>query len=328
MEIPIQITDKEDVSVDLLKRSLEDALYRSDVEPRIPTEYTGVRGFYPDNIKIRKLAYAAIEEFNLPVVRTWYKYGQYEPYDRLRPKSLTVGPSSDEAYIPSKEKIPVTEEHLIKYFLDRGLQEIFSQDLFDFLTENYIEWEPDPYTDAYLSSTNLIKLLERIGNHSRREIVNDISETYDDFKDISLDLRYHINRIDTFDEGVESHFKGYLTSLDQTLIKIEENSELSKDQMESLEQSRIIYHEYILPWMGIQISLDKAEGPKKSLEAFDKSGEEILRADKTIWRTQLKGWNTDLQEKGLIADYSTVRSAGPEPAPSIRLLHEAAFENS
>jgi len=80
--------------------------------------------------------------------------------------------------------------------------------------------------------------------------------------------------------------------------------------------------------MGIQISLDKAEGPKKSLEAFDKSGEEILRADKTIWRTQLKGWNTDLQEKGLIADYSTVRSAGPEPAPSIRLLHEAAFENS
>ena len=328
MEIPIQISDKEDTSVELLKRSLETALYKSEINLTIPSEYTGVRGFYADNIKIKKLAYSAIEEFDLPVVRTWYKYGQFEPYQRLRPKSLDIGTHTQDAYVPSAEKIPVTEEHLVEHFIDQDLRSIFNQDVFTFLTENYNQWQPEPYTDLYLASTDLIQVLEKTNLQSQEEFINDIGDKYNKFKDSSIDIRYQLKQNERMTDSLTHHVQKYLKPLEEALMRVEETSELTEEQASTIRQSRVVYHEHVLPWIGIEISLDKSEGPKESIRSFDKSGQDILSTDKKSWETQIKGWNTSLQEHDLKADYSTVRSTGPEIADSIKSLQDAAFKSS
>ncbi|MFC5278523.1 hypothetical protein ACFPM1_07105 [Halorubrum rubrum] len=328
MEIPIQISDKESTSVELLKRSLETALHKEGVELTIPSEYTGVRGFYPDNIKIKKIAYSAIKAFDLPIVRTWYKYGQFEPYDRLRPKSLNVQASSKKAYVPSPEKVAVTEEDLIDHLLGLDLRETFNKDIFTFLTDNYEEWNPEPYTGIYLASTNIIEVLEQIEHLSQEEFINNIGSNYDQFKDSSIDLQYQIRQNDQIEDDIGSHVREYLTLLDESLMKIEERSELTEDEVDTIRQSRVVYHEYVLPWIGMTISLDRAEGPGDSLESFNRSGQNILNADKPSWKTQLKGWNTSLKEHNLRADYETVRSTSPEATNSIKSLQDAAFRSS
>jgi len=324
--IPIQIRDNERAAIQLLKPALESALYESKIDLDIPEEYTGVRGFYEDNLKINKLAYAAIEEYNLPLIRTWYKYGQYEPYDEIDPKALDIGDNSKDAYIPSSLKTDVTQGRIKDYLLDRDLPSMFEKELFEFLIDNYEEWDPEPYTNTYIASTKIIRVLEDL-QQPEENVILDAGDLRRVFKQASIDLRYDLESIETFDDELYEHAQNYLLDLEDALRVIDETSELNEEQMETISEARKVYHQYVWPWAALQISLDKAKGPTESREDFDSGGRAMLKEDKGTYETYLTGWETRLQEQNLRPGFAK-RQKEYSPPDAVRKLQRAALENN
>lgn len=328
--IPIQVRDKERTALELLKPALESALHDANIKFEIPTQYTGVRGFYEHNLKINKLAYAAIQEFDLPLVRTWYKYGQYEPYDDLRPKSLEIADrsSSSEVYVPSGLKTDVTQEDITNFLLGRDLKSTFEKGLFDFLIENYREWQPEPYTDTYVASTRVIYVLENLAQSDNENLINRVGDLRKELKQASIDLRYDLESIDTFNDEIHAHAEEYLTNLEDALITVDETSEVTDDQIDTIIEARKVYHEFVWPWAALSISIDRAEGPKESLKEFTTSGEDIIKQDKKSYDTYLTGWETELENNDLKPDLSQYQST-EYPAPeAVKKLQRAAIENN
>ncbi|WP_248518017.1 hypothetical protein [Salinarchaeum laminariae] len=326
--IPIQIRDSERAALKLLKPAMESALHDEEIDLNIPAEYTGVTGFYDSNLKINKLAYAAIDEFDLPLLRTWYKYGQYEPYEELRPKSLSIGDNAEDAYVPSGLKTDVTQADIKQYLLDRDLRSVFEQDKFEFLVENYEDWDPEPYTDAYIASTKIIQVLEKLDNSNSETIIAQVGDLRDDFKQASIDLRYNLDTIDAFGEDIHEHAKSYLMNLEDALVKIDETSDVTEDQVETIQEASQVYHESVLPWAAMIISIDRADGPPESLPQFRKSGKRRLNDRKKTYDTHLKGWRADLGDQELKPS-RTQHQAATDPAPeAIKMLQKAALENT
>lgn len=325
--IPIQIRDSEEAALKLLKPAMESALHEANIELEIPTTYTGVRGFFDHNLKINKLAYAAIEEYDLPLLRTWYKYGQYEPYEEIRPTSLEIGDNSNNAYVPSHLKTDVTQKRIKDYLLEQNLPAIFEKDLYEFLIDNYKDWDPAPYTNTYIASTKIIRVLEELASNDEEEITSNIGELNEEFKQASIDLRYDLDNIDTFNENVQEHVKKYLLNLEDALLQIDETSEINQEQLETLEESRNVYHQYVWPWAALKISLDKAKGPESSLENFDSSGRDILLSNKKSYQIHVMGWETELSNQGLKPAFAKQQSQTTTPE-AVRKLQRAALENN
>lgn len=327
--IPLQVREIDKQALSVLKPALETALYEAEVELEIPTEYTGVRGFYDHNLKLNKLAYATIEEFELPLIRTWYKYGQYEPYEELRPKQLEPNNHRYEqkAYVASGQRNVVHLEDLIEFLLNLDLESIFEQELFDFLISNYEEWDPAPYTDAYVASTRVISVLEELHYAESEDLLANVGGLYSEFKDASIDLRYELESIDQFEDDIHKHASTFLKSLEYALREVDESSVLDGEKRATLTKSRRVYHGYVLPWVALTISIDRAEGPENRIEDFRDSGRDILRTDQNDYETHLKGWTTELNESGLTLDWGTQSMDAPAPV-AIQNLQRATLDTN
>lgn len=328
--IPIQVRKKDKQALSVLKPALETALYEANVELDIPTEYTGIRGFYDHNLKINKLAYAAIEEFELPLIRTWYKYGQYEPYEQLRPKQLEPHNHryEDDAYVMSGQRSPVYLQDLIDFLLEMDLKAVFEQEIFEFLISNYEEWDPAPYTDAYVASTRVIRVLEELHHATQEEILASAGELQSEFKDASIDLRYEINSVEQFSDTIHNHISTFLRNVEDALRGINETSTLDAEANAALSKSRRVYHGYVWPWAALTISVDRADGPADRIEDFRESGRDMLRTDKNEYETHLKGWKTELEESGLALDWGGNISLDNQVPQPIHDLQRASLENT
>lgn len=326
--IPIQVREKDEQALSVLKPALETAVYEADVELEIPAHYTGVRGFYDHNLKLNKLAYAAIEEFDLPLIRTWYKYGQYEPYEELRPKQLE--PHShryeDEAYVTSGQRKTVYLEDLIEFLLDLDLESIFEQEVFEFLISNYKGWDPAPYTDAYVASTRIIRVLEEIHFAEPEDLLASVGDLHSEFQDASIDLRYELKSIDEFDDEIHDHIAAFLRGLEDALRQIDETSSVEAEKKATLAKSRRVYHGYVWPWAALTISIDRAKGPANRIEDFREGGRDMLQTDKDDYETHLKGWTTELGESGLTVDWGTNQSMDTPVPKAILDLQRAALD--
>lgn len=327
--IPIQVREKDKQALSVLKPAIETALYEAEVELEIPKQYTGVRGFYDHNLKLNKLAYAAIEEFDLPLIRTWYKYGQYEPYEELRPKQLEPHDHrfEDEAYVTSGQRTTIYLEDLIEFLLDLDLESIFEQELFEFLISNYEEWDPAPYTDAYVASTRIIRVLEQLHFPEPDDILASVGDLQSKFKDASIDLRYELKSIDQFDDEIHGHIAAFLRGLEDALRRIDETSSLEAEKKATLDKSRRVYHGYVWPWAALTISINRAKGPTNRIEEFRESGRSMLQTDKNDYETHLKGWTRELRESGLTVDLGATQSMDTPAPKAIRDLQRASLDN-
>lgn len=328
--IPLQVREKDEQALSVLKPALETALYEAEVELEIPERYTGVRGFYDHNLKINKLAYAAIEEFDLPLVRTWYKYGQYEPYEELRPKQLDPHNHryEDDAHVMSGQRSAIYLEDLIEFLLDLDLKSIFEQEVFEFLISNYEDWDPAPYTDAYISSTRIIKVLEDLHYREPEDILDSVGNLESEFKDASIDLQYELKTTEEFDDEIHDHTTTFLRSLEDSLRRIEETSSLDAEKEATLAKSRRVYHGFVWPWTALTISINRAKGPENRIDEFRESGRDMLKTDKEDFETHLKGWTTELGEAGLLAEWGPNQSYEASVPEAIRDLQRAALTNN
>ena len=316
MASPLRLEPTED-TVHRLKEAIEGALYKEGVELEIPIEYTGVTGFYDHNIKLNKIAYRAIEEFDLPLVRTWYKYGQFEPYAQLRPKVMEVGPQHNtEKYVYSGKKRTVTQGDVINFLVKQDLKGIFEdQDTFEFLIYNYDDLAPAEYKQTYYASTRIIEILEDLAAiESPSELNENIGSYRSEFKQASIDMRYELERNSAFDEEVRDHVENYLLLFEDALVAFEDCSDADPSMVDDIKSSRQIYHEHVLPLIGLSISVKEVEGPDEDTEYYSEKGSDILKDKKKSANYQSRGWRETLEEIGLapsIEAYRRVQSGEP-----------------
>lgn len=324
--IPLQISDKERAALLTMKPAIEEALYKAGIELEIPEEFTGIKGFYDHNLKVNKIAYNVIERFDLPLLRTWFKYGQWEPYDELRPKTMSVGENAEKAYLVSGIKLAHTQEDIVNYLIEEDVGAIFEKEKFEFLVENYRRWNPQPFTDAYIASTKLIQILEGIEENDEEWIINNSGQLRDEFKEASLDLRYELDEVAHFDDELAEHADGYLRLLEDAIISVEETSEISEDQLDTLKESREVYHEYVWHWAALNISVNMAEGPDDREKDFKKKGHRRLQNKKGSFETHLKGWQTSIHEDELDFGVGRHQTLGQTTPEALKKLQQAAIE--
>jgi|AntDeeMinimDraft_5_1070356.scaffolds.fasta_scaffold04505_2 hypothetical protein len=302
MRSPYYINQEGNPAVLSTKKAIEHALYEEGVSLTIPDEYTGITGFYEDNLKINKLAYAVIDQYNMPAVRTWYKYGQYEPYDILRPTAFDIGPVSGLGeYVYTNWQMDITVGDLVETLQEFDLSSIFEMDMFEFLKNNYENWASDEFKNIYLASTKIIQVLEEFKVASLDDINEKISDWRRNIKEASIDMRYLIQDLDCFSTTTVERIGEFLTLLEDALISVETGSEsLTEDKYKTLFGARETYHEFVWPFAAMSISLQEIDGPENEIDEYNSRGQDIRTELERRSKTHLKGWKRELEEENLL----------------------------
>jgi len=300
-----------------LKRGIEAALDEIGYELEIPEDFVGVRGFYKDNIKVNKLAYRAIEHFNLPVLRTWFRYGQWEPYNSLRPKRITPDslsdPHSNGSYNHPYNN-PPTKDEIRAYLISQGIKRMMQQGLFEFLQENYEELAPKPVKGSYLANLEVLEVLEDFWHDSNP--MNEMGTYKNRFREASMNLQYQIDTSPYFDQETYDHVETGLFAIEDVFVKLESKREVTERELNTARQARTIYHNFIWTIPAFDISIEEVDGPQTSAEEFREKGRQKREQ---LWEDapqKIENWKAGVRKRDLRPtgeDYREVNGEVPTP---------------
>lgn len=290
-----------------IKAGLEAALYEEEIGKPAPQE-----GFSDKNIKIQKEVYRVSEDWGLPIIRTWYRYGQFEPYENLRPRYLDVSPLEEPDRLVHAD---YTRREIKSYFLTNDISKDWEMPLFDFLRENYDDWAPPQYKQIYQSNLDILETLDSVAVSSNRDLRNSVGDLIDDLQSSTLDLRYELKDIEIFDTNIQNHIIDFLRTLQDTLISLEA-SQAEGLSFQTVRRSKSLYHGYIWPWGAMQISLDQAEAPRDEIDQFNKKGRDLLSQFRETFPQQRISWEEEVANVGLspsLGDYENACGGASMP---------------
>lgn len=245
-----------------------------------------------DPIKFNKLAYFAVEEFDLPITYGWYKYGP-APVN-------TASQSVDVSPVPSND-VPAADEPRVQdvnhdnrspeeysYFFSDDLEEferIVKTSTKEYLVEFYFNHAPDRYRDLYIASAELQQIVD--------EITSDPSwhEDAGQFLEI-VETRYprivrEVRSNPALGESVRP-VESYERLLIDVLETASNRTELSEAQQRFV--GRIIDFFYGGAWkyVALLISRDTVElSPGTNQDRLRNSIDEDLREIRTGYETEL-----------------------------------------
>lgn len=319
--------EKEDEVVNDLKAGLEAAVDETGASLE-PSEFdeNDIDGWEEDIIKTQKLVYRAINKFDLPILHTWYRYGQFEPHDAFRqqsiqPKSLrhsTVNP--DQPSVPNRNY--PSPQDFKGFFIEVGIDEIAEQDFYDFLHENYSEFAPPEYRRLYIANLEILRILDQVFEDD--EPAQNSEKYYQDFRKASTLICSEISAEPSFSLEVENHMKTSLQYFRDMFIKIAASKQLSEDQLDIINQSRELYHEQVWRWPALVISTNEAEGVDKV--KFRQSGEEMLDDLRPEFKKELGDFRDEMFEKDMIPSSHEYKSVKSETPKALSNLEEASLE--
>lgn len=314
---PYQVADD-------LKAALEAVLYKLDLEIKIPP-IDHVQGFYPDNIKINKLSYEAIDKLDLPLVRTWYRYGQYEPYRSLRAEVLKPGPlnNKDKQVTTASSGSSITRYTIFSWFMSKkdDIKEMWQKGLFDFMRENYSDFAPSQFEDLYIANTDVLESLE--DSYS----ISDDSFWIDpeSFLDASLNLKHELKKNRLISEESKEHVRTFLDTFEQALIAFEGNSRRKREAFSLFERARTIYHEYVWKLPAMEISVNNTEGPIEEVSDYDAEREIYIKRFKRNFPKEVEKWEKSAEGLGLSSSPESYRAVFGEIPEEIGALERAAI---
>lgn len=259
-------------------------------------------GFADENVKIQKLVYRVSEDRGLPIIRTWYRYGQFEPYSIFRPSSMSAGPlENPEGRVPAADDPSgITREEIMGYLIEEDLVDDWEKPLFEFLRENYEDWAAEDYRDIYL--TNL-QVLEILGNIEQEEELTEAAGDYvDGLKAPTMDLYYELKKHPAFGEDVLEHLREFFDNLQTALISVADREEIRPTQLQAIRRASPVYHNYIWPWPAMLISVNEARGPEAELPQFTEKGHEYITEYSRTYPNRRRDWKSELSDADLVAD--------------------------
>jgi hypothetical protein len=318
-----------------IKAGLEAALAERDLEVEIPHNLD-VPGFFNHNIKVNKLVYNVVTDLDLPVLHTWYRYGQIEPYDELGAVYLNPSELDDPNYKASDDnydewlegtsRTAPTRGRIRDYFLSMDLERIWSMNKYEFMNENYEAEAPRGYRDLYMANTDVLWDVEPLASHSDTDV--DYSSIRSEFEHDSMDLRYKINKFEEFESGPTTHLERFLIAFEAALVAAEESRSLTDVQKETLSKGRTIYHENVWKWPAMIISLRESDGPDGSVFEFNRGWSNNLGDVENSFPQVISGWVDELGSLDLTPYTEDYRYIFDDPAEEFVSLESKVFESA
>lgn len=283
------------------------------------------KGFTPHNVKIQKLAYRVAEEWEIPIIRTWYKYGQFQPYNSFRPKNVQPKHLSEETLqreVESGRFGSVTVREIKGYFIEsQNVSEVWNVPMFNFLHSNYKEWAPKDFRRLYLANLDILEVLETVVGTDPGKLSADAENLVSTFQGASLDLKFELKDREAFDPDVVSNVCEFLNSLQEVLIYMS-GREPSKIPMSSLDRAYELYHNSVLSWAAMNISIKEAEVPEREKRDFKKTGEELVEEYEETTSTRVSEWQSEIDRLGLVPDASDFRAVHSTPGDALTGFQE------
>jgi len=247
-----------------------------------------------------KLAYFAIQEFDIPITYSWYLAGANtrvagEPSEAARrvetpssPQWRDVGEDPD---VRQYRDFFATAEFMPGY----RLRDIWYTGKFDFLRDFYEHCAPEEFLDLYIVSTDIREQLENIDEIVQQEATNhSLSEwsggsddgvlgTTDesDFRLLISDLHIEISEIDDLTETVSIITRG-TDVIEQVFAYLTELESVSEDQFSILNELSGFFYYDVWRYPALYISTQTAEGPNahhlidEHAERFTEFHEELV----------------------------------------------------
>lgn len=283
---------------DELQHCLESALSEIGVDLTVPKR-SPVPGFYPDNIRVNKLSYMAIDNFDLPLIRTWYKYGQYEPYTSLRADRLNLSQLDDGNKVvydpPYRGKI--TRSAIYEYFLNHEqlINEIWDYDLYEFMIFNYGRHAPDSLKDLYISNTGILRTLDKFFHNEYTH-----HKDYSKLKESIMNLRFEIK--EQFNQDTSELFRDFLYHLEDAFIKVGESDNISTQQQKILKQAYLLYHNFIWSSPSLDIAVHYTNGPDREAQEYRDMLDNYTEGSFSAYETVIERWKENAKRHNLVPE--------------------------
>lgn len=256
-----------------LKAGLEAALQEEDLDLE-EIQNQEIPGFNDGNIKANKLAHRAIDQYNLPILSTWYKYGQYEPHEEFTPQAISPR-SLDRHGFPSEPSVPSRDypsaEDFKHFFLECELEKIVEQDMYEFLEENYTEFA-GKYEEIYLANLSILRIFDEIVINGN--FVENASYYNAQMTKYSTRMRQELISDPIFDQSAEDIVVSFLRTVRNALTAVAEKKETNHNLVQFFEKARKWYHMFIWAVPALQISIEESEGVRQ--QEFKEKGQQKL----------------------------------------------------
>lgn len=260
-----------------------------------------------DDIKFNKLAYFAIQNYNLDITYGWYKYGPAPDFANLGGAVTTVDPTpQQEVQAAATSRIPtINNEYLSPeeyryYFLEdirTEFEQIVTTDTKEYLVGFYDEYAPPVYRELYKESAQLQQSLDYIRDNE--EWFSESGVYYDEIENGLNNVYRELLQLPNLSESA-TPYQRYSRLLRDVLIAADSQDELSPEQQQFIGKVIDFFYGAIWEYVALLISKDTVVGENK--RELKKSIEDDLQSLRERYNREIESLRTRAEAFNLIPE--------------------------
>lgn len=221
-----------------------------------------------DDIKLNKLAYFLVQEYNINITYGWFKYGP-APYDRgdtvasttyVAPQPEAEVSASGSSRMPNESgKYRSPEEwsyHFTEDIRDEFVK-IATTETKTYLVDFYDEYAPPKYEELYKASGRLQQKLDYIKENP--QWVNDADRYYSEIKEGLYSVYDEALLVPQLEEAV-GPLHNYIQVLEDVLMAAKQQDDLTEAQQQEVSNVVNFFYGSAWEWIALLISKDTVRG--------------------------------------------------------------------
>lgn len=234
---------------------------------RVAIHESEVDNSHLNSIKLNKLLYFAVKEFDLPITFSWFKYGASLSdtavnVDYVEPVPSDQLPNPETPRLGREWEYPTPQEY--KYFFKENvdLDHIFSETTKEYLEEFYRGYAPENYAQLYAYSAIFQKTVDGILDMRLDEFNSQLDEIADKAKEEIRELNIEMILHEGFDDRVIDKFTLYSDLILDVFANLqEETDEINRSQFSALQSTLKFYYSHAWKYVALVISENTVTGP-------------------------------------------------------------------
>lgn len=267
-----------------------------------------------DPIKFNKLAYLAIQEYDLPITYGWYKYGPAPVNVAHQSANTAPRPAAEIAAVDEPRindvnyDIRSPEEY--SYFYNEDCEEfehIMETPTKEYLVEFYFAFAPEQYRDLYISVAEFQQVLDRLKDGTGWH--NEATKTLNTLTERYRRVMHEVEENPVLDESIEP-MNAYEKLLTEILATATDIPNISESQQRFIGRVIDYFYGGVWKYVSLLISRDTVKlSPGENKRKLLNSIEEDLRNIRTEYDDELRG----LRERGQEFDLISASQSGEIP---------------
>jgi hypothetical protein len=229
---------------------------------------------YVDDIKLNKLAYLLIQEYNLNVTYGWYKYGAapYHVDGQVQGQTAFVEakapqeiPASDSSRLPDEfgdYRSPVEWAYFYTNTIRDEFIDIVTSETKEYLVKFYDEYAPPDYENLYKESARLQQALDHIKEDP--SWITEADYYYSEVKEGLFSVHQEMLLTSDVEEAVKP-FSSYMNLLENVLLAAKQSEQLTEAQQEEVENIVNFFYGNAWEWVALLISKQTVRGDNSAV---------------------------------------------------------------